>query len=90
MEASQRPVNSQQNSTLNENQPKTAQQCPRKTSQSAEVQQVLREVPQYGFIRNRSAEKSVREHPICNDPYAQFAGGREDFSFVSCGDGQTA
>jgi hypothetical protein len=40
MEASQRPVNSQQNSTLNENQPKTAQQCPRKTSQSAEVQQV--------------------------------------------------
>ncbi len=49
-----------------------------------------REVPQYGFIRNRSAEKSVREHPICNDPYAQFAGGREDFSFVSCDDGQTA
>jgi len=27
---------------LNENQPKTAQQCPRKTSQSAEVQQVPR------------------------------------------------
>jgi len=45
MEASQRPVNSQQNSTLNENQPKTAQQCPRKTSQSAEVQQVPNRCP---------------------------------------------